>query len=429
MDDKHSGNLGLFDDEAFRKVPKKNLPKEKAKKPRNQSSRQREVKFFEKQKEQSQVKTKIVAGYFSAWATFMLTMNPTKLGYVDLFCGPGVYSDRNESTPIKILQTAISKPGLRERLTTKFNDKNAEFIASLEKAAKNLPGYDTLKYKPQFTPEEVEEKFAVDFEKMKMHPTVAFLDPCGYKGLSVRLMRSVFKDWGCDLIFFFNYNRVNMHCENPFMDENMKELFGERWINHLKAILNDEGKTLNREEIILAALKMALEEKGGKYFIAFRFREGPKTLHHIVFVSKNVLGYNIMKDIMARESIVDEDGIPKFEFDTKPIEEPVLSLPQLSMFPEPKLLTGLAKLCDLLCKLFKGHTLSVKDIFEKHNVDTNYIKRNYKDAIRILENDGRVRCNKPARERQKRMTEIYVNGKIEERKLVTVGDSVMVTFP
>src|SRR5207248_10024637 len=40
--------------------------------------------------------------------------------------------------------------------------------------------------------------------------TFLFVDPFGYKGLSLQLVNSVIKDWGCDCVFFFNYNRISM---------------------------------------------------------------------------------------------------------------------------------------------------------------------------------------------------------------------------
>ncbi len=55
------------------------------------------------------------------------------------------------------------------------------------------------------------------FEQMNLVPTFFFVDPWGYKGLSLRLINSVLKNWGCDCIFFFNYTRINMGLENELV--------------------------------------------------------------------------------------------------------------------------------------------------------------------------------------------------------------------
>ena len=59
-----------------------------------------------------------------------------------------------------------------------------------------------------------------------MIPSLVFLDPWGYKGLSLDLVDGTTKDWGCDTILFFNYNRVNMGLNNPAVVERMTAIFG-----------------------------------------------------------------------------------------------------------------------------------------------------------------------------------------------------------
>ena len=73
------------------------------------------VFFFEKQKEQSLIKSTIVAKYFDVWANVIVCtqkrypQHAQKLAYIDLFAGPGRYSDGTQSTPLKILTNAIEK--------------------------------------------------------------------------------------------------------------------------------------------------------------------------------------------------------------------------------------------------------------------------------------------------------------------------------
>lgn len=81
--------------------------------------------FFHEQKEQSLIKARIVEKYFWVWAKVII---PTakqagnKIAYIDLFAGPGRYKDGSKSTPIKVLETAISDPDMRNMLITVFND-------------------------------------------------------------------------------------------------------------------------------------------------------------------------------------------------------------------------------------------------------------------------------------------------------------------
>jgi Protein of unknown function (DUF5131) len=74
---------------------------------------------------------------------------------------------------------------------------------------------------------------------MLLVPTLFFVDPWGYKGLTLQLINSVSKDWGCDAIIFFNYNRLNMGLSNLAVDEHMSALFTEKRAASLRYRLID----------------------------------------------------------------------------------------------------------------------------------------------------------------------------------------------
>ena len=186
--------------------------------------------FFDEQAEQSHVKTAIVSKYFFAWAKVISGAvkrhaNP-RIAYIDLFAGPGRYKDGAKSTPLFILEQAIRDPVLRNTLVTLFNDKESANSGSLQDEINALPGIETLKFAPEVNTEEVGQQMVELFEKTKFVPTLFFADPWGYKGLSLRLINSVLKNWGCECIFFFNYGRVNAGLSNPTVKEHMDALFG-----------------------------------------------------------------------------------------------------------------------------------------------------------------------------------------------------------
>jgi len=68
-------------------------------------------KFFAAQKEASRVKSDIVVKYFKFWSRVMADQvrhetNP-RIGYIDLFSGPGRYDDGTSSTPLLVLQVSL----------------------------------------------------------------------------------------------------------------------------------------------------------------------------------------------------------------------------------------------------------------------------------------------------------------------------------
>jgi hypothetical protein len=114
-----------------------------------------------------------------------------------------------------------------------------------------------------------------------------------------------------------------------------------------------------------------------------------------------------MKEIMAKESSEQDQGIASFGYYAAPEENQLLF-----EFVRP-----LADLGEMLLAEFAGQTLSMYAIYEGHNVGRRYIKTNYKKALTKLEADGRIQTKPPASGRPKRKGE------------VTFGDDVMVTFP
>lgn len=113
-----------------------------------------------------------------------------------------------------------------------------------------------------------------------------------------------------------------------------------------------------------------------------------------------------MKDIMARESTRDTQGVPSFEYN------PVDFLPQQTLLFQ--LSCPLDDLKEGLLDSFKGKRLTMKDIYEQHNVDTPYVKKNYKDVLRELYNDGIIKAES-------------IKGKPPRK--CTFGDNILVTFP
>jgi three-Cys-motif partner protein len=339
--------------------------------------------FFNEQKEQSLVKSTIVSKYFDVWSKVIISTqkrypnNSQKIAYIDLFAGPGRYKDGTVSTPHMILSKAVEDDDLKNRLVTVFNDKDDANVKELENTINDIDGVKNLIHKPEVWNQEVGDKIVSKFENINLVPTLFFVDPWGYKGLSLRLVNSVLKDWGCDAIFFFNYNRINMGVNNDKVADHMNALFGENKCDDLREKIKNKGKN-ERELIIIEELCQALKQYGSRYVLPFRFKDskGIKTSHHLIFVSKNPKGYQIMKDIMARESTNSNQGVPSFAYD------PAYFLPEQTLLFQ--LSRPLDDLKEKLLIKFKGRKLTMLQVYEEDNIDTPYIQKNYKDALSWL---------------------------------------------
>ncbi|MGA7414892.1 MAG: three-Cys-motif partner protein TcmP [Bryobacteraceae bacterium] len=369
------------------------------------------VNFFEESREQSAVKTAIVSKYFWSWAKVVMPQarktGQQKIAYLDLFAGPGRYKDGTKSTPILILEKAIQDDAMSQMLVTIFNDRDDNNAQDLKSAIDQISGVDRLRYKPIVWNNEVGSEMVKLFSSVQFVPTLFFVDPWGYKSLSLQLVSAVLKDWGCDCIFFFNYNRINMGLTNPMVKEHMAALFGEQRAHVLRLKLEGLSPE-DRESCIVEELCAALGAKqvGAKqerYVLPFRFKNdaGTRTSHHLIFVSKHPLGYSIMKEIMAAESSVHEQGVPSFQYSPADKRFPLLF----------ELNRPLDDLEEMLAARFAGRRVAMKAIYEQHHIGRRFIKKNYKEVLRQMEVKGLIQCEP------------------SERPKGTFGDNVRVTFP
>lgn len=359
-------------------------------------------RFYDSQESHSAVKTAIVTKYFKAWARIMLPRS-RHIAYVDLFCGPGIYSNGSPSTPVQVLDFLENDAAAAAKTITVFNDVNPDFTSTLNIEIERRE-YGALAHRPVVTSLDALEALATARGLVVDMPALHFVDPWGYKGISLQLLASTLCEWGCECVLFFNYNRINPGLDNELVTEHMEALFGRDRASGLAQML----PTLDpdeREIAIIEAISAALLEAGAAHVLPFRFVDanGSRTSHHLVFMTKHELGYRIMKDVMASASSGAEQGVPLLEYNPATVRQPLLF-----EYARP-----LDELGDLLAAQFAGKSLTVMQIFIAHHVGRRYVLKNYKQALIQLEDQGRIKASPPA----------------TERRAHTMADGVVLSFP
>ncbi|MBL6766691.1 MAG: three-Cys-motif partner protein TcmP [Candidatus Micropelagos sp.] len=276
-----------------------------------------------------------------------------------------------------------------KNLRTFFNDRDEQAIGFLESAIKQIPGIGTLKFEPKISCEEIGENY-LEMKDTNIIPSFSFLDPWGYKGLSLGLIEAFIKDWGCDCFFFFNYNRISMGLGNDKVTHHIDALFGEVRAKEVRRKLTEGRFTSEqRANIILENVIGALEDKAGnqkRYVLPFCFKNdsGSRISHYLIFVSKHFKGYDTMKTIMHRASTANTD---EAYFSYCPADE------------VSPLLFGLFKplesLKNRLTRTYSGQSYYLNKLYEKDSYKTPFIKKNYKDACLELEKEELVEIQRP----------------------------------
>lgn len=343
--------------------------------------------FFEVQSEQSAVKAHIVSSYFSAWSRVIQKWN-TPMAYIDLFCGPGKYENSNLSAPLLIIQSTLANPLLYDKMFFVFNDNDPSNTEALKQSISEIDVNSRLKGRVQFYNQTVEQDFCKRLKIPHNMPVLSFVDPFGYKGLTMNLINRLISNSGSDCIFFFNYNRINMALSsNTKFDDHLRSLFGEARTAELKHQL-EHRPPQQREPIVLNSLIEALRENKSNYVLPFKFygAEKLRTSHFIIFVTKHPVACKIMKQIMYANSAKDIDGVATFSFqDSRNFGA---GFEQLTIFDRP-----IQSLKEDMLKKYAGKRVLVLTICEDIDCDfsSHFISKNAKDVLRQLELEGNLR--------------------------------------
>jgi three-Cys-motif partner protein len=341
--------------------------------------------FFKAPTDASRRKMEIAIKYFDAFMNVFAREG--EAGYSDLFAGPGRYDNGDKSVPLAICERVVADERLSRFVRLWFNEGDPELAARLKENVHAVDGIARLHFEPKVTTRVVGKDLAPSLEARKI-PAFTFADPCGYKGLSMKLITAAIKPFGNDCLFFFNYNRVNMKLEYPVMDDSINEFFEADRAAKLRSEMAILSSPRDREKAVLEAIKGALRAADAFPLVfAFRTREGGGTSHHLVFASKGQKGASIMKRIMTQASSEIIDGVGSWDYDPRDHSA------TLSLF------SGLDAIRDRLLRTFSGQTVTFGEIIGAEMAITQYTDSNYRDALLELETEERVRMQPAAESR------------------------------
>lgn len=361
--------------------------------------------FFNRQKEGSQKKANIVSNYFWIWSkTLVRKLRPGQyLQFLDLYAGAGRYVDGNASTPLLILEKIVRDEQLRENVKLIFNEKKKANYNALLEEINSYPGIETLKYAPVIYNKEVGggdvESMLLDKQLM---PTLIFADPFGYKGLSTDLFATALRQYGCEIIFFFNYRRINAAISNKVFEPHMEMLFGQERAKRLRADVTfrteydaELGETItepvlpkDRELILVSGMRSAFSDgfypqKIYTQEFQVKTHTGGRTSHYLMFVTKNAFAFGKMTEVMAKQSSQHIQGVASLGYNPKHA--------QLDMFLSTPERGPLDELMDELANFYAGQSLVFEKLFREHQlIAKRFTFANYREALLRLEKSGKI---------------------------------------
>lgn len=317
--------------------------------------------YFACQKEHSRIKAEIAAGYLKPWAQ-IIGKRLGDLYYLDLFSGPGLYDDGGRSTPLLIMDAILEDPWIGSKIHLSFYEDKVNLMNRLRKHIFAHPAFGLLRYTPAFEPVRIDGALATEIGQSTKRGTYSFIDPWGYKDISLDLVDAVSSKWGCDCLFYLSVAGLVRNIADSAKWPKIKQFFGEDAFPRVLKSVKEKSDTESASQVIMESVVKALRERRKYYVVKYlvEFDDRKRESHYLVFLSKDKRGFGIMRDIMIKRSEKDAIGFPLYRYGaSRETDNQQLTL-GLTILSD-----RLDSLCAQLRSDFQGCKENVKVLFDR----------------------------------------------------------------
>lgn len=337
--------------------------------------------FYQNLTFNSKMKIAIVSKYYVKWAKILLTKY-NHIAYIDLFAGAGKYDDGELGTALSIIEEIIKDKEQLKCVETIFNDKHKKSIEKLSGCVDSYCKLYDFSFYPKFFSEQVCDNNIDVLLTNANVPSLLFLDPWGYKGLSLDTIKRGIENRGCDCFFFFNYDAIirSLGDNNEHLLDNLMLLFGNDAIC-LNEMVRDKDPYLKNEAIISKFEEKVRNLIPEVYVSTFKFYsdKSNKVSHYLFHVTKHERGFEAFKQVIKQLN-KDDNGFPMYEYDPKVADSPILLATT----------DNLEKLAHDLHCYYKGQVMGVKHIFEDYVAKSLFLPSDARKSLMYLEDHFKI---------------------------------------
>lgn len=349
---------------------------------------------FDTYREQTRVKHIIVEKYISAFFT-ILKKPYSKLYYIDGFAGKGTYNQSDDSkangSPLRALEVIANSSELANVVTPVFIEKDDSLLDHLKIAVQKFLEDNKNINQPRFRSGNFNEKLneIIDFfinKGKRLPPTFLLVDPCGVDGVSFNVLKKFLDIPSCEVFMFFNIDGLRriVGLKNQKSETLITLLGSEEKASELIKLVDLCINPEEREVTLLQYYLSNIKENTKVEFVApFRveFEDKKKTSHYLLHITSHKYGFRIMKDIMW--SIGQrEDGAGGLEFSQASLKKGQLLFDYQLNEIKSSILDYLNTERQIIVSFFTKHLVE--------QPDNLYSTPAYKEAIKQLENEGKV---------------------------------------
>ncbi|GEO91557.1 three-Cys-motif partner protein TcmP [Kocuria flava] len=323
----------------------------------------------------------ILRGYLDAWFAIFGNTDGRAI-FFDGFAGPGVYSDGQAGSPLIALECLLDHNHLEKMLRCEFvflfNERDPERFRALERVVEQTRARrggwpPNVKVQLRHGPFGELADTLIQQRKLAgqpMAPTFAFIDPFGYKDVSMQQIAELLSSQRSEAFIYLATNHLNRFSTAGNVDPLLEQLYG-----------TDEFKQAppagdpKRTPFLVSLFERQLQDVANfPHVQSFRMRNGKNiNSNHMVFASRSITGLDKMKQAMWK---VDPKG--EFEFSDVLAGQTVLFGDEPDMTPLRK----------ALLDEFGGRTVPIQSVIDFAVTKTPYHSSHVKTrTLKPMEND------------------------------------------
>lgn len=332
----------------------------------------------------TEYKHKILTKYLPAWMQILASSNPT-IAYVDCYAGPGEYPDGSKGSPLKALEIAKRKSKKHGRtILCFFNDHDAKAIKQLQKSLEGQLNCENV----QVASSQVDAEEFVD--RLLSDPTLAhngqlkvpmffFIDPFGLN-VPMAMLKRIMSQPKTEILITFMAKHVVRWGRIPTYERTMRELFGHP--DPLNLIEQTDGRDYECRAIN-AFVTQLRECAHVKHVTRYRIQSADerRTLFYMVYGTNHFKGFKLMKNIMYNTGV---PGTFAYLGPAQPDEYQT----QFDTWDG-----DVQNLMNHLTQKYGGETSAYQWIIEETLAEVSYIEKHFREALKRLESQGRVKVS------------------------------------
>lgn len=336
----------------------------------------------------------ILEEYLKAWFPILARWAP-QIVYIDGFAGPGKYQDDIDGSPVIAVNTAINHDMLQSTTNITFgfieNDKERSKVLkqTLKEKFPKIPSNMSLQVIDSNFQETVENMLdRLNKRNETLPPTFAFIDPFGYSGFPMTLIRRLLDNDKCEVLITFMSSFVNRFLDPSHENANI-QLYGS---DEFKKA-NNIGNTDKRINFLLELYKKKLMENNGVKFVrSFEMLGSDNNIiYHLIFGTRHWKGLEVMKKAMLK---VDSRGTYSFS-DRLGSEQTFF----VTVKDEAEWMPKVAK---LIFQHFRNESVKLIDIHKFVITNTPYLFK--KEILKFLERKDHPQIQSVSHRKTKQLT-------------------------